>query len=57
MANHSKDGDCTVDTQTGCCVECGVDHSDPCPECNGHGFHKPECSGYNGEPLERMRAA
>lgn len=41
---HTKDEDCTVDPETGCCSVCGVLHGDPCPCCGGSGFHKDGCS-------------
>lgn len=41
-ALHEKDEDCTVGPD-GLCVDCGVDHSDPCLCCKGAGFHKPTC--------------
>ena len=40
---HTKDSDCTVDPETMLCSECGVDHSDSCPDCGGWGFHKDAC--------------
>lgn len=40
---HDRDSDCDVDPKTLCCTICGVDHSGTCPECGGHGFHKPDC--------------
>jgi hypothetical protein len=41
---HTQDVDCTVNTETGLCSECGVDHSgDECPECCGRGFHRLHC--------------
>lgn len=42
-SEHSKDSDCTVDPETGECVECHVWHDDPCPDCGGRGFHKEDC--------------
>lgn len=42
MSEHTKDSDCTVGDD-GLCIECGVDHSDPCENCGGAGFHKPDC--------------
>lgn len=44
-APHRADADCTVNEATGCCYICGVDHSEPCPECAGRGFHLPTCPG------------
>ena len=41
---HQQDSDCTVDSETLLCIECGVDHSDSCLDCGGRGFHKPTCS-------------
>ena len=40
---HSKDSDCTVDPETMLCTVCGVDHSESCPVCDGHGFHAVDC--------------
>lgn len=39
---HSQDADCTLD-EDGMCTICGVLHGEPCPECGGRGFHKPDC--------------
>jgi hypothetical protein len=41
---HTKDSDCTIDTETLCCNVCGVEHGDVCPDCGGRGFHKPTCA-------------
>ena len=43
--NHIKDEDCQsyIDPTTQCCMMCGVYHGDPCPVCNGNGFHKDNC--------------
>jgi hypothetical protein len=43
MANHTQDSDCTIDPETLCCRECGVDHGDECLDCGGRGYHKPAC--------------
>lgn len=43
MTDHQKDSDCTVDPETNLCTICGVDHSEPCPDCNGRGFHALTC--------------
>jgi hypothetical protein len=41
--SHQQDSDCTIGIH-GLCVVCMVDHSgDPCPDCDGRGFHKPTC--------------
>ena len=40
---HERDNDCVVDEQTGCCVDCGVDHSGRCVICDGRGFHRNDC--------------
>jgi len=40
---HSKPADCNIDPDTRICIECGVDHSDPCPWCEQTGFHHPDC--------------
>lgn len=39
---HTKDSDCTLD-EDDCCIECGVDHGDPCRGCGGRGFHNEPC--------------
>lgn len=42
-AIHTQDEQCSVGSdQT--CLDCGVDHSEPCEACHGTGFHKPNCS-------------
>lgn len=43
---HQKDSDCTVtgEDDDWTCTECGVWHGDPCPECEGRGFHNAGCS-------------
>ena len=41
---HYRDEDCTVDPKTGCCIQCGVDHSTICGQCGGMGFHRAGCS-------------
>lgn len=46
---HVADSDCApyLDTLTGDgneCSVCGVYHGDPCPQCNGRGFHKLDCT-------------
>jgi hypothetical protein len=43
---HSKDEDCAGHIKDDECEVCGVSHSDPCDECKGTGFHKPECDNY-----------
>jgi len=43
MKNHSKDSDCTVDPETGCCTVCGVEHGEPCPECGMRAYHSKDC--------------
>jgi hypothetical protein len=43
LDQHEKDTDCTVDPETMICTVCLVDHSDPCPDCKGRGFHRPTC--------------
>jgi hypothetical protein len=55
---HFTDADCTVDPDTGCCEECGVEHADPCI-CGGRGYHVKGCqlseltfhARVNGRPL------
>lgn len=49
MPQDEKDSDCTVDPESGLCVECGVDHSGGCFECGGRGFHKSGCSEIEAE--------
>jgi hypothetical protein len=44
MIEHCSDEDCDVDSTTGCCRECGVWHGDPCPVCNGKGYHRGACA-------------
>jgi hypothetical protein len=39
---HITDADCTIGDDD-CCVECGVLHGDPCPECGGKGYHVDGC--------------
>lgn len=41
---HERDTDCTVDPETECCRECGVDHSNACETCGGRGFHRETCT-------------
>lgn len=40
---HTRDEQCTVDTESGCCTECGAEHGDPCPDCGGSAYHNPTC--------------
>jgi hypothetical protein len=44
ITEHHHDSQCSVDPKTLCCTECGVDHSNPCLACGGHGFHKRGCA-------------
>lgn len=44
VADHTKDSDCTVDAETGCCTVCGVSHDGECRSCLGRGFHVENCS-------------
>ena len=39
---HTKDNHCTLVEDT--CIECGVYHGEPCPDCEGRGFHNENCS-------------
>lgn len=39
---HERDEDCTLDAND-VCIRCGLYHGDPCPLCEGRGFHKPGC--------------
>lgn len=43
---HKTDADCRglIDPATDCCRVCGVLHGDPCPDCGGRGFHRPDCA-------------
>jgi len=44
MVAHHQDEDCTrIDPETQLCRDCGVDHSNECPDCKGRGFHRPRC--------------
>jgi hypothetical protein len=46
LVYHEKDDDCKLDNPDGLpgtCVECGVYHDEPCPDCGGTGFHKDGC--------------
>jgi hypothetical protein len=43
MPVHDKDSDCVLDALGYHCVECGVPHGDPCPECGGKAFHTERC--------------
>jgi hypothetical protein len=56
IPDHSKDSDCTLDAD-GICIDCGVYHDVPCPECGGCGFHNDRCSeiGEPSEPLSTSR--
>lgn len=49
---HSKDEDCTV--EDGHCIYCGVDHTETCLICGGHGFHKNGCEESDA-PLEPIK--
>lgn len=40
---HYTDSDCTVDPRTHLCVNCGVEHGEPCQTCGGKGFHTADC--------------
>lgn len=40
---HTTDTDCTIDPATDCCAVCGVLHGDPCRDCAGCGYHRPDC--------------
>lgn len=42
-AEHTKDTDCVVDSETDCCVVCGVMHGDACEGCAQRGFHVEGC--------------
>jgi DNA sulfur modification protein DndC len=54
---HIQDTDCTVNTETGLCDECGVDHSGgECPECCGRGFHRSHCPLIDADPFDLEKA-
>lgn len=61
MANdHTADSHCTVDPASDCCTGCGVYHGDPCPSCEGRGFHREGCADadppgapVHGDPTRR----
>lgn len=41
---HKEDRDCTtIDPETNCCTECGVESTDECPICYQRSFHKQSC--------------
>lgn len=50
---HMRDEDCTVGPD-GCCLVCGVTHTEPCHDCHGSGYHLAGCeeidSGENAAP-------
>ncbi len=48
MNEHTQDSDCTLNLNDEC-VECGVYHGDPCPDCGGRGFHKSDCPSLDAE--------
>jgi hypothetical protein len=39
---HFRDSQCTLDARD-VCKTCDVWHSDPCPDCNGRGYHNTAC--------------
>lgn len=43
---HRQDSDCTVDPETGCCIECYAEHGNPCLACNGRGYHDDNCEKF-----------
>ena len=44
--DHDCDADCAphIDPKTCMCRVCGVEHGDPCPDCNGRGYHADGCT-------------
>ena len=40
---HDKDEDCTVDLDC-CCIICGAEHGEPCPEYGARAYHKENCT-------------
>lgn len=44
MADHARDEHCSINGDTDCCTVCGVDHSQPCRDCGGGGFHSCDCA-------------
>ena len=42
---HERDADCApyLDAETDTCSVCGVYHGDPCPSCEGRGYHRDDC--------------
>ena len=49
---HTSDADClaadSIDA-TNTCTICGVYHGDPCPDCNGRGYHDRDCNHVDEE--------
>ena len=41
QSDHRKDSDCRLGAD-GTCIDCGVSHGEPCPDCGGRGFHRPQ---------------
>ena len=41
--NHAKDSDCILDNN-GVCLDCGIQHGDPCPVCGSRGYHARSCA-------------
>ena len=54
MNEHTIDEDCTLNDND-VCIICGVHHGEPCPECDGRGYHQGDCSylisGNDVDPL------
>ncbi len=46
-STHRQDSDCRLGP-VGVCLDCGVYHGEPCPNCGAKGFHDDACLG-NGE--------
>jgi len=39
---HFRDAHCTLD-ENDTCIDCGVYHGDPCPDCGNRAFHADDC--------------
>jgi len=46
---HDCDADCAEYLVNGECTICGAYHGDPCPDCNGRGYHLPDCNHVDEE--------
>lgn len=55
LTEHAADTDCTVDPETGLCVDCLVSHEGPpCGTCGGLAFHLPTCREVDRLPAGRQ---